>query len=686
MSELQQYNHGQYGLGKWESTQHYSYQNQQKTSVKQEAPRLLSVSPSEGQEGTMITMVLQGLPVQPVKLAFNSLVVDTKQMQCQQHQQQKDDETILITTLMATVPSFRTTHSSLRTVPISVCFFDSKDIIVNTFYLVNFTYLLGDNDTTSTTQNQNCHQNERKQSHSYLADDDHSPVPNKRGYQDMRSQLSYGLSYESNPFSSYLQQQPNCQTNASLASSQLVQRGSYYSSPPAKHIITSASSTSLQRRKSHRRRSLQNLKSTSHQPSTPVANYEPYPGVINQSNFELVDDLDTMMLDWTVTEQVQGRRLVRFWREDGPDNLIQCGCLPVSQNDSAATDINNTVVSCIYWPEKDDYYITSVDAIYLLESLMKIHFGVEEKNRIRRNLEGFRPVTVAKCKPVSAEFFKRVMSFPHPKPRNIEKDIKAFTWKILPYALKKIITKYSVASSTTTDIAPDIFVSPLTSRSHPQQQQYQDNRGLPERSSSVLLPPTSFGSFISPESITDSLPSSSSLSPLPTPPSGADDDIFSNHQYQQQYQRSHIPNKQRLYYNPSTMTYGCHQEPGVRAAQNYELESCLQSTSSSIVATIPSPSPPLSSAASPSSPILHNPESMLSNGMGSSFKPISSCDSAPISTHQNHHPSYLCSNSSAESENNFPGFTTSMPIALPTSTQSSSKYVSPLLMDGDFHL
>ena len=35
------------------------------------------------------------------------------------------------------------------------------------------------------------------------------------------------------------------------------------------------------------------------------------------------------------------------------------------------------------------------------------------------------------------------MSFPAPKPRNIEKDVKAFPWRILTTALRKIIGKYS---------------------------------------------------------------------------------------------------------------------------------------------------------------------------------------------------------------------------------------------------
>jgi hypothetical protein len=83
-----------------------------------------------------------------------------------------------------------------------------------------------------------------------------------------------------------------------------------------------------------------------------------------------------------------------------------------------------------------------VDAIYLLEALVGLRFSVEEKNRIRRNLEGFRPITVSKNKAGAEDFFKLVMSFPNPKPRNIEKDVKVFPWKIFGTALKKIIGKY----------------------------------------------------------------------------------------------------------------------------------------------------------------------------------------------------------------------------------------------------
>ncbi|ORY03616.1 hypothetical protein K493DRAFT_382612 [Basidiobolus meristosporus CBS 931.73] len=156
-----------------------------------------------------------------------------------------------------------------------------------------------------------------------------------------------------------------------------------------------------------------------------------------------------MTRNWSDEEASIKRRLVQFWRKH-ENNVVQCGFQGVSPSDRAP---NSIVVSCIYWDAKDDYFITSVDCIYLLESLIAVRFTVEEKNRIRRNLEGFRPLTVSKCKTESADFFKLIMSFPNPKPRNIEKDVKVFPWKVLPLALKKIIGKY-VSRPTPENLAP----------------------------------------------------------------------------------------------------------------------------------------------------------------------------------------------------------------------------------------
>jgi hypothetical protein len=181
-----------------------------------------------------------------------------------------------------------------------------------------------------------------------------------------------------------------------------------------------------------------------HTPSTSVANYQPYPGLVSRANLDIAGDLDSMSKNWSSEEWDHRRRLVQFYREQN-GNKISCNFQPVPQSERAS-NTTNIVVSCIYWTERNDFFITSVDCIYLLECLMDLRFSVEEKNRIRRNLEGFRPLTVSKCKAESADFFKLIMGFPNPKPRNIEKDVKVFPWKTVPYALKKIVTKYTASS------------------------------------------------------------------------------------------------------------------------------------------------------------------------------------------------------------------------------------------------
>jgi len=219
------------------------------------------------------------------------------------------------------------------------------------------------------------------------------------------------------------------------------------------------------------------FKSATHTPTTSVANYQPYPGLVSRANLDIMGDLDAMAKSWAPEEWDHRRRLVQFWREQH-GNKITTTFQPVPQ-DERASNSGNIVVSCIYWMERNDFFITSVDCIYLLECLMDIRFSVEEKNRIRRNLEGFRPLTVSKCKAESAEFFKLIMSFPNPKPRNIEKDVKVFPWKTLPYALKKIVTKYTASSYNTVG----------TLRQKTQQQQSSSAKRSPAASSSLLSTP-----------------------------------------------------------------------------------------------------------------------------------------------------------------------------------------------------
>lgn len=166
--------------------------------------------------------------------------------------------------------------------------------------------------------------------------------------------------------------------------------------------------------------------------------FNPYAIYPTKAILKLNGDLDGMAEGWSKEEQVAQRRLVEFTRTQ-TGSTIHADFKPVSPEKRSP---NSICISCISWEGKDECFVTSVDTIYLLESLVGVRFTVEEKNRIRRNLEGFRPLTVSKAKQDSEEFFKVIMGFPNPKPRNIEKDVKVFPWKILAHALKKIIGKY----------------------------------------------------------------------------------------------------------------------------------------------------------------------------------------------------------------------------------------------------
>ncbi|KAJ0135046.1 Uncharacterized protein HZ326_21919 [Fusarium oxysporum f. sp. albedinis] len=169
--------------------------------------------------------------------------------------------------------------------------------------------------------------------------------------------------------------------------------------------------------------------------------------ISDQAVLKIAEKLESMAENWTSEERANRRRIVLF-RKTQKGSTVNATCQPVSVNERPT---NSICISCIWWAERRECYVTSVDTIHLLEQLIAApnRFSVEENNRIRRNLEGFHPQTVSEAKPDSEEFFRIIMGFSNPKPRNIEKDIKVFPWKILRDALKRVFGKYSISPSHT---------------------------------------------------------------------------------------------------------------------------------------------------------------------------------------------------------------------------------------------
>lgn len=181
--------------------------------------------------------------------------------------------------------------------------------------------------------------------------------------------------------------------------------------------------------------------STSAAPSSD-GNFNPFTMYPHRAIISIQGRLDAMQDDWTPEERAAKRRLVRF-RGEQVGSTINTHFKAVKPDERPSPHENRERrISCIYWEERDEYFVTSVDTIALLETLVGARFTVEEKNRIRRNLETHHPLTISKNKEDTESFFKVIMGFPNPKPRNIEKDVKVFPWPILTQALKKVISKY----------------------------------------------------------------------------------------------------------------------------------------------------------------------------------------------------------------------------------------------------
>ncbi|KAF9193772.1 hypothetical protein BGZ49_003256 [Haplosporangium sp. Z 27] len=471
-----------------------------KAALQIQAPRVLEFSPHVGSEGQNFTVTLQSSPDKSLRIGFGTLVVDTRQYAANGY-----------VTLSCTIPSFAITKWFSSKVPLYVLQMEN-DMVLESWPFGDFVYY---DDVPAAV-------NTAKRSSTDRMMYDQSPLANKKQHlatelEITHAQLQQQISPITSPLSALPRQDYSAISTSSINTTSSPfestalyqsQTTSPYAARPAmtpvaysrpseyysgNQIVTSQppsySQTDLTTSSyamtnafsnagyihNHPSQSIASYLPQSHSTTNlnsalPVSSYNPYSSLLNKANLKFAGNMDDMAINWSADEWESHRRLVQFWRrQDGND--IHCNFAPVAP---AERQPNSIVVSCIYWAEKNDCFLTSVDCIYLLESLIAVRFTVEEKNRIRRNLEGFRPITVSKCKPESAEFFKLIMSFPNPKPRNIEKDVKVFPWKVLAYALKKIISKYTASYSSTASVQQEAFHNanfpngstlPLTSQS-----------------------------------------------------------------------------------------------------------------------------------------------------------------------------------------------------------------------------
>lgn len=149
------------------------------------------------------------------------------------------------------------------------------------------------------------------------------------------------------------------------------------------------------------------------------------------------DDLSSMAHRWTPAEIDARRRVVVFAHRLEPTLQI-----PSFRPLAAGEDPSNSLcVSCIYWAARGDWFITGLEVVTLLERLLAapMRFCMEEKNQLRRILDSFGPLDVKREDPDTEGFFRLIMAFPDPKPRNIEATVRVFPWSVLARMLQSII-------------------------------------------------------------------------------------------------------------------------------------------------------------------------------------------------------------------------------------------------------
>ena len=258
-----------------------------------------------------------------------------------------------------------------------------------------------------------------------------------------------------------------------------------------------------------------------------------------QAMLEIRGSLDSMQSNWTPGERVEQRRIVRFWREQsGP--TIKTYFRPLRANERFSPyEANETRISCIHWKErKGQSYITSVETIVLLELLLGAGFYHDhknkEKNRIRRNVQNFKPETVEKEKDEYVGFHKMIMDFTEPKPRSINKPIKVFRWETLGQCLKKVVSKHVcfislIGDHPLTDLyqvaIPSGVLNPLEGRpdsnlsgSHSEASASRNSavssRSTPRSTSSSMRAPKLESGTLSPPTHLHDLPSHAQVSAL----------------------------------------------------------------------------------------------------------------------------------------------------------------------------
>jgi hypothetical protein len=132
---------------------------------------------------------------------------------------------------------------------------------------------------------------------------------------------------------------------------------------------------------------------------------------------------------------------------------------------------DSKLISCIYvsgCPDLGDTcVITSADFLSLVGWMLgnPEDFDVTERDRIRRNMEIFRPVTLYKSKHTGSmwELYSQIIAYRNPRPLNITNDFKVFRWDNLEIMMRRMANSYGIVGEEMESSDKDPFEVELES-------------------------------------------------------------------------------------------------------------------------------------------------------------------------------------------------------------------------------
>ena len=168
------------------------------------------------------------------------------------------------------------------------------------------------------------------------------------------------------------------------------------------------------------------------QPSKPVLIRIPKDSIMTRACPEFLGHLDALSTRWTAEEQAAKRRIVGFSHE-------WCNNVITIDFHWAAAEPERCV-SCIWWEERKEAFITCIDLVRIVESLTSVPFDNLEKSRIRYDFDRFKAEKVDGLE--HPEFWKTIIQFDIPKPFTHKRDLKLFQWTVIKPALIETIRNY----------------------------------------------------------------------------------------------------------------------------------------------------------------------------------------------------------------------------------------------------